>query len=183
MGWYYFEKLSRELKVLLALLSLALVISLLLTPIGRIWGNNLFLFHFYTLIEYSLLAFLFSYWQTRKSVSRVMRISILVFTLIWVLFKFSIEGFSSMNNYSQSLANLLLSGMASYTLLSLLSEKVDSIYSEPKFWVSSAVLIYHAGNLFLYAFPAGIAIWSIHNLINIISNVFYVGGFLCLRPR
>ncbi|MEE9238408.1 MAG: hypothetical protein V3U58_02490 [Thermodesulfobacteriota bacterium] len=125
--------------------------------------------------------YLFSYWQVDKLKS-VLRGSIVLFFLIWIVSKFWIEDFKSMDNFTSSLSSLLIASIALFTLVTILMETpVTPIYKLPKFWVSTAVLIYFAGNLFGFALSSIIIVWPIHNILLIVANLGYAGAFLCRR--
>ena len=180
------------MKILLVLVSLSLLFGILLYPIHAIWGSNLYVFHFFTLLEYSLLTFIFSKWQKIEWFKKALRISILIFAVIWILSKLWIEDFSSTDNYTSSIANTLLVGISAYTMLSLLQDNIETLFMEHRFWISSGVLIYYGGSLFTIALSNALqsitkteatVMWGIHNVLFIAANLCYTGGFLSLRRR
>ncbi|MCI0496166.1 hypothetical protein L0Z72_14260, partial [candidate division KSB1 bacterium] len=62
-------------------------------------------------------------------------------------------------------------------LLTLIQENPIEIFQDYRFWVLLAMLIYSAGNLFTFALSSYIIVWSLHNMLNIIANLCYAGGF------
>ncbi len=186
VGLYLYFKLNTAMKFLFLLLCVGLIVD----AIGYYlysytkFRNTLWLFHLYTLMEYSLLILIFSFMQKNIKLKRVFRLSIPVFFVIWIGAKLFFEDFSQRDNYTSSLECLLLVAAAFSTLYALGKYHFDNIFRDPRFWVSSAVLIYFSGNLLAFALSNTSVNWSFHHsLMSIISNLFYTGGFLCLRPR
>jgi hypothetical protein len=172
------------MRILLILISFSLLIGLSLKEVSIFFGSNIWVFHLITLIEYVMLSYMFSFWQRVPAIRRTILGSIPVFALIWLFAKLSIENFSHLDNYTMVLSSVLLTGISSYTLLSLLGEEtIPALSRTPQFWVATGVLIYYAGNLFMFALPESLNYWFIHNLISSLSNLLYLGGFLCLLPR
>lgn len=158
---------------------------LIANSIPRLW-----LFHFFTLLEYALLIFAFSYWHNFR-VKKILRWSILVFAIIWFMAKLSLEKFSEWDSYTVSLESVILISVSAYTLFNM-GKRSDSLFREPQFWISGAVLIYFAGNLWNFALGNIIlswynqninVTWPIHSILNITCNISYAGAFLCLRQH
>jgi hypothetical protein len=183
-GLYFFRRLDIEMKILTIFFSFALIVEIIgfylsFNRISYIW-----LIHLYTLLEYSLLMLIFSYWQKDNVLRRNLRLSIGFFAFIWIGAKMFMENLSYWDNYTASLESVLLVGVSAYTLFELSKENRTSLYKEPRFWVCGAVLVYFTGNLMVFALINIITIdWPIHSLLNIVANLFYTGGFLCSRHR
>jgi len=186
VGLNLYNKLDTGMKFLLLLFGIGLLIDAFgyyLYFFTKI-QNNIWLYHFYTLIEYSLLIAAFSYWQKDFKLKRMFRISIPGFAVLWIGAKLFCENFSLPDNYTASLECVLLVAVSFSTLYALSKEHLDNIFRDPRFWVGSAVLVYFSGNLLTFALSNIIGNWSFHHqLMNITANLLYTGGFLCLRPR
>ena len=172
------------------LLLLLFCVGLLIDALGYYlysytkFRNTLWLFHVYTLIEYSLLILVFSFMQKNIKLKRIFRLSIPVFFVLWIGAKLFCEDFSQTDSYSSSLECLLLVAASFGTLYTLGKQYFENIFRDPQFWVGSGVLIYFSGNLLAFALSNTSLNWSFHHsLMTIISNLFYTGGFLCLHPR
>ena len=186
LGLILFRKLNPALKSLLLLFGIGLLIEVLgyyLYFFAKI-QNNIWLYHFYTLIEYSLLIAVFSYWQKNFKLKRMLRISIPGFAVLWIGAKFFFESFDQPDSYTTSLECVLLVGISFRTLYVVNQEHMKALFREPRFWVSSAVLIYFSSNLLTFALPNLAVNWGFHHaVVNVTSNLLYAGGFLCLSPR
>ncbi|MFQ5605077.1 MAG: hypothetical protein ACE5HS_17575 [bacterium] len=145
---------------------------------------NIWLYHFYTLGEYCFLVLIFSSWQKNVVFKKVLRLSILMFAVIWIIAKIFFEKFDQPDNYTASLECVFLVGIAALTMYEVHRESMKSLFRDERFWVASAVLIYFTGNLLSFALSNLIGNWSFHHsLLNIISNLFYAGGFVCFHHR
>lgn len=145
--------------------------------------NNMIELHIYTLLEYAFLMTILSYWQKTSAMKLYLRFSILLFALIWITAKIFLEEPTRFDSFTSSLESAVLAGASAFTLLGFLRENLESLYKQPRFWVVVAILIYFSGNLVAFALRPVIIVWSIHSMLNIISNLCYAGGFLCLRLR
>lgn len=184
VGVYLYRWLSKDMRILLRYFAIVLLVDVILYYTSFIIKiNNLWLFHIFTLVEYSFLILVFSSWQKNALLKRNMRLSIPIFAMIWVMAKFFLEGFNEIDNFTSSVESVLLVVVSAYTLYDLNKENVVSIYKEPRFWVAGAVLIYFSGNLLCFAFSNVVLVWPIHSVLNIIANLLYTGGFLCLPRR
>ncbi len=186
LGLVLFRKLNLALKSLLLLFGIGLLIEALgyyLYFFTKI-QNNIWLYHFYTLIECSLFIFIFSFWQNDFKLKRILRIIIPGFAFLWIGAKIFFESFDQPDNYTTSLECVLLVAISFRTLYVVDQEHLKTIFREPRFWISAAVLIYFSANLVTFALGNMIVNWGLHHaVINIIANLLYAGGFLCLRPR
>ncbi len=184
IGLHLYRRLNIEMKILTILFTFILIVEILGFYLSFIGINYIWLIHLYTLLEYSLLMLIFSYWQKNNVLKRNLRLSIPFFTFIWIGAKVFMENLNQWDNYTASLECVLLVGVSAYTLFELSKDNTITIYKVPRFWVSGAVLIYFAGNLMVFSLINIIIItWPIHSALNIISNLCYTGGFLCLIPR
>jgi hypothetical protein len=171
------------MRILLVFFAVSLLIEVIVDLLALYKINNLWLFHISTLLEYTLLILVFSYWQKKDILKLSLRLSIPLFLLIWFAAKLFLESFNQFDNFTSSMAGVILVVVSSYTLYDLSKENSVSLSRDPRFWVGSAVLIYYTGNLMLFALSNIITIWAIHSILNIIANLIYSGGFLCLRRR
>ena len=185
-GLILYKNLSTVMKFVLLLFGVGLLIDTLGYYLYFFTQSrsNIWLYHFYTLIECSLLIYVFSHWQKNIKLERIFHLSIPGFAVLWIGAKFFFEDFSQPDNYTASLECLLLVGVSFRTLYVVNKEQVKTIFQEPRLWISAAVLVYFSGNLLTFALSNIIGNWSFHHqLMNITANLLYTGGFLCLRPR
>ncbi len=186
-----YRRSSTEMRILTIFLVFVLLIEILGFSLFYNNFDNSWLFHIFTLIEYSFLVFIFSNWQINTILKHILRLSILFFTLVWISAKLLFENFNSMDNYTASLESILLIAISVLTLYSLTKENEKPLFIDSRFWICGAVLIYFSGNFMTFAFSNiigslladKIILPPIHSILNIIANLCYAGGFLCIYPR
>jgi len=177
------------MKLHVGFLAISLLVDVVTTYLGKT-GRNFEWVHFvYTLVEYSFLAVIFSFWQDSARIRKAFRLSIPVFTLVCIVTLATLEGVTLINQFTVSLAYSLYVVMAVLALLGRQRNDLGLIYRDERFWVSSAVLVYSAGALAIFAFllilPRNLlaTLWYVHNSLNVAANLLYTGGFLCQYRR
>ncbi|MBD3289530.1 hypothetical protein GF337_12065 [candidate division KSB1 bacterium] len=182
VGLKLYRNLDRNLKVLLCFISIKILTDAIVSVVALHQLNNMWLFHIYTLIEYTFLTFILSNWQQVRFSKDILRISILLFALIWVISKFTFENFAVFDKYTSAFSSTLLTGFSLLTLFHIMKDNLGGILHDHRFWVSFAILLYSAGNFFTFAL-ATLFLWSPHNIIHFLSNLCYTGGFLSKRQQ
>jgi hypothetical protein len=153
--------------------------------------NNLPLFHLFVLLK--LLFFGWVYVQAFKNVLLKRLVTVLtvllgMFTVASSMLLESIWTFNSISATVESVFLIVLSLLMFGQLL--LQHEVVFLDREPLFWLNSGVLLYFAGNLFVFMLQHTIAgsaqkgyVYGIvHSGINILANLLYGIALLC-RPR
>lgn len=148
---------------------------------------NLFIAHFYVLIEFVLLTLIYLQ-ALNKSLSawwvRILLVGFVVFSLVNA---FYIQGLSANNSYQRTLETVIVIAWILFYFYKTLQElKVQKIELEPMFWFSGGALIYFAGTLFIYIFSnyllrysksLAVAIWAAHAFFLIL---FYISTSIAL---
>lgn len=182
-GIYSFRKLNSELKILVAFFALVVLVEAYCFYQTYNSGNTMWVFRFYTPVEYSFLVLVFSFWQKRAFLRKMLLYSIPLFVMICVGSELFLATSNNFDNFTASLESILLVAISSFTLLGINLEDGGNILGDPRFWVGTAVLIYFAGNLMIFSLSKEITIWWTHNFLNISANLLFSGGFLCLLRR
>ena len=179
-GLIFYRVLDKNLKILLIFIFVKIITDAVAITLAMHQLNNMWIFHIYTLLEYCFLTYILANWQQVKLSKIILFTSIFVFAMIWIISKFTIEKFILFDNYTSTLSSTLLTGLSLLTLFQIMKDNLTGIFHDHRFWVSFAILIYAAGNFFTFAM-ATVYLWSPHNMINILSNLCYTGGFLSNR--
>ncbi len=100
-----------------------------------------------------------------------------------MLAKILVENQNGFDNYTSSLSCAIITIAAAYALLGLVSSEFDRQNSASVLWILTGFLIYFSGNLVLFAISSTIILraWTIHNILAMIANICYSGGFLSLH--
>jgi hypothetical protein len=182
MGAFFFKRLELEMKLLFALIAIALIVELATYFLAISGHNTNWVHNIYLLIEILTFGFIFSQWQDSRSTGNwVFGVALVAVSLhiISILFFLSI---SEMNSHMMTLSCIFYSAICALTLYSLQKKDTGSIYRNYVFWVSSALLIYSAGSLSFFAFNKillSVVVWHLHIIVNIVAYCLYSVGLLC----
>ncbi len=170
------------------LISFVLTVSQMYLAAHKI--NNLWLIHLQTPIEFGFFVWVFSLWQDDAFVKRFFRLTIPVFFCLWLILAFFVEKIDEFNTFSKPTEAILLIVASGYCLFKVNQEKVESLFSEPSFWISSGTLVYFTGTVIIFTVTNLLLHESLEELrmvyqvvfvMETIANLFYAGGFLCRR--
>ena len=153
--------------------------------------NNLPLFHLFTLIEVLFFGWVYAQAFEQIWLKKITNgFTVIVASLI-VYNALALEGvwqFNSITKTAESVLLIVLSLLLFRQLL--LQNEVMFLDRHPLFWLNSGVLLYFAGNLFVFMLQHTIAdsaqkgyVYGIvHSGINILANLLFGIALLC-RPR
>ncbi|MCI0707457.1 MAG: hypothetical protein L0Y80_08250 [Ignavibacteriae bacterium] len=154
--------------------------------------NNLWVIHLSTLLQYSLLTWLFSFWHTART-RKLLLLSIPIFFSIWLIVFLGFESISAFSSYTRPLQALLLISFSCYTLFIINKDETKPIFSTPAFWAASGTLIYFTGTMILFALSNILLkesaemlrmLWApIQSTSVIVSHVCFAGAFICARKQ
>jgi hypothetical protein len=187
-GIITYRRLIPVMKILFYLIVLISLVEVY--TLYQVWHKTAYewIHYVYLPFEYGLFAIIFSNWQS-NTVKTILLGSIPVFALICLANAISVHSFSRTNSFVTSVACGLYVIMSTNTLYNLQKRSLRLIIREPRFWVSSALLLYAAGALSYFAFlemlPTNLLIiaWYFHGALSIVTNLFYAGAFLCHYHR
>lgn len=187
VGGFRFKRLSHQQKNMLLLVALWFVLD----GIGRfLWINaisNLFLGHLHTLLEFLLLTRVF-YLSLKDFINPKIFLFIAIsFSILAVVNTIFVQALDLNNSYIKLLESLLLISFSLLYFYRVGKEmKVSRPENEPMFWISTAVLIYFSGSIFiflnanfilLYSEDLGVRIWFIHAVFFILFSILITISF------
>jgi hypothetical protein len=190
-GWKRWEFLTREMRFLFALLAFYLLFLCV-----ELWTSfhgfkNLWMSDVYGLLEFVVLTAVFSGWSSDAMARKAMRSSTGVIVVLWIVGKLSFEPLGGNSNYIAPIETLLLISMALYTIISLVRGNIETLFRQPQFWVSVAVIIFGAGMLPLLILSTKLLslplqeyekVWNVNWVLGVFSNVVYAAAFLTRTP-
>jgi len=137
--------------------------------------NNLFLMHFFTIIEFVLLAWVYSFHLSQIISRRIMLIITLAFVAFAVLNTIFFQPLYTFNSYAKCVEILLLIFFAlAYVYTLIVRNEQEQLKTIPMFWVNTAILIYFTAGFFLYLVSNNTiglsssmnkSIWFVHGLL------------------
>jgi hypothetical protein len=153
--------------------------------------NNMFVFHIYTVIEFTLISFFYIKVLTNTNITRF--IVVLIFLFLGVAAYDFIKNLDRLDDLSTTTESIIVMLYAILGFSSLLKNPVQSrVVAIPLFWFNTAFLIYFAGNLFLFIFSNYLqshfkgrfdALWGIHSVMSIILYLLISTGFWKTKAR
>jgi len=164
------------------------VIAEIIVHIYHLFGKpNVWISHLYTLVEYVLIAYILSTWQKDDHASRVMRLSIVVYFVIYFILKLSkFENFEAdtINYISRPISLLFISGAVFYTFHQFWLSTPAPLHKDFRFWILIAMAIYYSSSIIIFAFmyikAQGLLLYLIyiHAALNILQNILFTVGII-----
>jgi hypothetical protein len=137
------------------------------------------LLYTFTIIEYLFFsAFFFSVLKSKKIKTSIVVISVLfsAFCLYFILAK----AFTKFDSVQTSISGILIIIFSIFYFYEQInSPKMAFIYQDYKFWIVFGILIYMAGNLFLFSYASNLSndqrdqYWIINFVSNIMKNILF----------
>lgn len=152
--------------------------------------NNHWVLHIYDLLEFITLMLTFSAWLTDKRVQSVIRLSIPVFAVLWLVSKFTIESFSGLSNYMHPLALLVVIIVSIISLFQIFRQLPIEPAVTHRIWISGGILTYYSSSIIFYSlinyfaamsYDDAIAIMMVHWSVGIFINLIYSVGILMVK--
>lgn len=156
--------------------------------------HNAFLYHFYSVLQFSLITLYFNFSEERKTVNKAGWIIGIVGVVACILNTAFLQPLSELNTHFIVLESFLIIGMALIAFYRLLISDELAIFSQSRFWFSAIFLVFWSFTFFYWLVGAAIytampekapwlnlMIW----LINIVTYAAIGGVFLShkkMRP-
>lgn len=143
-------------------------------------GNNLFIYHFFTPIEYGVISSVFFTSIQQKAVKKLIIVSVPVLLLFSVFSAQWLTGLRLHNSYPVGLKSLLVITWSLLLLRELFMMQQETSASRlPMFWVSTGFLFYHAGTVLVETSINYIKTYS-RTLANSLYDSVYFFDYLLL---
>ena len=179
-----FQRRPVELRILAGYFLVTALLSGIMRYLASQGDWTFWLMHIYTPLEYGFFAVIFSFWERNLAVRRIIRLSVPLFVAFCLIIKLFAEGQNEFDNFSASIESVLLVALSLRAFVDLNASNPESIFALPRFWISAAVLLYFAGSLIIFSQGTlESSLWSIHNVLNISSNLLFAVAFLCHLSR
>ena len=152
-GLGFYRTCHIPLKIFIVLLCTSSCVALMSSQLGRVGVSNLFLFHFYAIVEFILFSWLYKLLFYRYCLSNNF-FYLFIFTIVMILLINSlyIQPIDTFNSYSKSLVNFIFFIYALLFLLQTFKEKDTT--EGTHYWhpFNITILIYTAAGFMIYLF-------------------------------
>jgi hypothetical protein len=185
-------RLTIETKALAVYFMVSFVLTMIQLFLALNGINNLWTGQIFIPIQFTLIMYVFYAWNRRSYAGMIMSYSILAFDAAWLLSVLWSRNLADVYTYADPISAAIFILTSSYTLLRIDRIEGTPLLSMPAFWVSSATIIYFGSTIVLSSLSAALwrapistmqLAWSIQAVMNILANLLYAGGFLCLRQK
>jgi hypothetical protein len=188
-GVYKYPRLDRTYRLLPWLFAVAIAVDTYSFYCGTRHLNVLWLINIYIPIEYTFFILVFSPWQDNARLRTYLKWSIIGFVAIWIISLVLTGGMTKMNSFALSLACMIYALVSVSTLIILRKNDRGEMIYNPRFWISSGLLLYSSGSLAYFGFFPLIAqnnliiVWGTFSVVNTLAYILFAIGFLCKCPQ
>jgi hypothetical protein len=189
-----FRRLNKTFKTLLFFFVFSLLIEVLASVSKVIYRTNMPLLHIFTLVEFSILLYVFlAFFQRNCTIRISILLLYIIFAFLAILDLLVFKGPLLPNTFSRTFGSLVLTFLSLLYYLRFFRESTDEIvWRQSMFWFSTAVLVYFSLNVFFfmmfnvflsldYKF-ADIGV-NLHDGYNIIANALFAAVFIWNRDQ
>lgn len=189
---YVRRNLVSEMKILAMYFVLSSLLAIVQLYLAEHSINNLWTVEFFCPIQFAFLILVFRAWNKQPFAVKLFSYSIPAFVIGWGLSSLWFGGLIATLAYADPISAVILVLVSSYTMLRIDRLEGSSVLDVPAFWVSSATLVYFGGTVVLSTLHTALLkasietmrlAWSSQAILNVLANVLYAGGFLCLRRK
>lgn len=156
--------------------------------------NNLPLLHFYTLIEFILLAVFFHKLLPVKFNRQLLFLTIGLFSFFAILDSLVIENIHAFNIYTRTLESLVIILLSTIWFIQRISgdRSTESGYKKGYDYLVTGFFIYFAGSIMLFAFSNlttkltysfALNVWSVHSTLLFLLYIFILSGLYKCRIK
>ncbi len=192
IGLLRFKRLNNDQSTLLFLVFVTIIVELAGRVFWKFDINNLFLYHFYSPIEFLLLASLYRRHLgglIKPAMMNGLIMGFILFAVINTLFFQNLTQFNSNVTFTECLLLIVLAFMYFYVLLRDLQYR--ALERNPMFWINVSVLTYFSGALVLFhvandLIPESLkvrgVVWGVHAIFNVVHYLLYAVALL-VKPE
>lgn len=191
-GLMLWSKMDRGFRTLTVLFIISFISGLSAFITSKLGITNLPLLHLYTLWQLSLTVLAFSYWDRDRKARTVLRTTIGIFALFWIISKLTLEDLRHFPTVTDPVAAGIMVAAGIRLLFAITRESRRSLFRIDRFWMAAGVLLGSTGSLL--AFGASNAfletdvsafdrLWTIIWSANIASNICFLSGLKILKGR
>lgn len=193
IGSVFVKRIKTYLIPIFIVTSISAVVEIINFVFVTFVENNLFVFHIFTILEFTLLTLFYSYLLKNHINSQLFYIFIALF-ITMAFFDYKINGLKSIDSLSSTVESIFLVSSSLVLFFFMIYKKMlPNLLASPIFWVNSGVLIYFSGNIFLFAFSNYLysteiekyaILWALlHSSLNIIYNTCLSTAFWKTRTN
>ncbi len=182
-----FRYVKHQYVYLYLLIFISIFIELVNFLFSKFGQNNLYLFRFYTILEFTLISLFYAKFLKRYINVNTIYGMIPIFIFIAVI-DYKLYGKEQLDSLAISVESIIFICYALYLFYYIMKHLIiKNLLPSPMFWFNCAILFYFLGNFFLFTFNNYVLnldeakhfkLWStIHTTLNVIYNILLSIGF------
>jgi hypothetical protein len=186
IGIYRKAFLSKTDHVIFYLLLVSLFVESVSAVLAVNTINNMWLYHIYTVLEFTLLTYFYSRYMKDSSWSLILICAYVLFLMVAAFESYSL-GPKDLDNISTALESILIFVYALATYGRMMKQlEHTNLLSTSLFWINTAIFSYFSVCFFLFIFSnyllkdsvnIHLEMWGIHSVINIVFYSLISIGF------
>lgn len=190
IGLRKFARLDPGLRLLTINLLIAVLVEIIGYTLMATIKHNQVVYSLYTPVEFIIFVLMFRHWLKQEKLKKVLTLSIPISIVLWAggNLWFLIQGdwMNSqlvVNDLFLSIQSVFFIIISIMTLLNIINDVSTPAVRNPVFWVTTAILFYFTGNLFIFTFLSIILgdsdlllVWYLHSALNFLKSILFAIG-------
>lgn len=175
VGLLHFPRLNLQQKGMMLLSLVTFIVGLWSVGLWLNKENNLFIGHFYTVIQFHIIVIIYLLTFQSTAMKRLLIVLMITFTAFSIINTLNYQPLEKHNSNASTLGNILLIFLAlTFFFKTITRPKEYRLERMYMFWFNSGVLLYFFCSLFIFAisnsllpakfWSASIPIWMLHNV-------------------
>lgn len=190
VGGLRYKNLQRPLRILEWMIIISIFGDGVQWTLGRLGIYNLWISHFYTLIEIVFVFLMYSSWIKKNQIRLMLTFCLSVFIVFWIVSKFTFEPLSFLDVWTGTIAMIIRITFSVFILIDYVKESDINWTEDSRLWIATGIIVYSVGFLICFTLFSSILqlskdnmyiVFSIIWIFMIISHLFYARGFLCKK--
>jgi hypothetical protein len=153
--------------------------------------NNLWLLNCFVLVQFYLIMYQLYVWRLFKLQSFTAIGAVAIVTILWTAEAFNNSLTRDFSNFSLVFSSFFIALFVTVYINRLIFEKIKVIIADARFIISVGLLLYFTSNFIVFLFIRNDSmsaiffrnLWTIHDIINIFTNILFAIGLLCIRRK
>lgn len=183
----------REVKILSVLLAVSIITEVIVELIGTEGLGFFIVYHFFVVLEYSLITIILRSGITDYRWRLLMGVSIFVFGIVSLFYSFVLGGWRAFPGINITIESFLVICWCLLSFFSITPDSEASIFRHPVFWITLAFFIYFAASVSVNAFynlllendtaRARHFFAVLNSLSNYLLYIMLIKGVVCFRSN
>ncbi len=153
--------------------------------------TNLWVLHLFNLFELTVPLAFFYVNEKNETWRRAYVVVWVLYIIVWVLSKFTIEPLTSQAQYTHTLSSAILAITAVRVLVTMIKEERSIIYQDYRFWSTVGILLDFSATVILFGSLNALgrlkpmdaaSVWRYEWLLSILTNLVFAAAFVW-KPR